>query len=320
MIVLIYFLLVLIFILLQAIFTCSEIAFISSNVFKLHHRIEKGDRGAKLAFKLISNPEKFLATILVGINLSVIVSSSLATLILIHLKVPNANFWITFLYVPFIVIFAELFPKNLGRLYKEKIICKLSFIIKLFEDILDPIVSVIERTTRIIIRIVTGKYNKRRSPFITKEEIKSMVREIQKYGILDRGEKKAIEDIFDLRQRKIKDVVTPLKKVVTLDYNDTYDAILQKIKEAGYTRYPVWKDKMIVGYINIFDLFYKKDDDWHKFIRPIIHIGKNQKLYEVFTTLKSNKENAALVIKGRKVLGLITLDDLVREIIISIVS
>ena len=70
---------------------------------------------------------------------------------------------------------------------------------------------------------------------------------------------------------------------------------------------------------NIFDLFYK-EGGWVNHIRQIKHVGESQKLYDVFTSLRTKKENMALVMRGNKILGMVTLEDIIREIITSIIK
>ena len=74
----------------------------------------------------------------------------------------------------------------------------------------------------------------------------------------------------------------------------------------------------IIGYLNIFDLFYQEEKDWRQLIRPISIVGASQKLYEVFSLLKNKKENIAVVMKGKKILGIVTLEDIIKEILTSL--
>ena len=164
------------------------------------------------------------------------------------------------------------------------------------------------------------KKRRYRSLFVTKEEIKLFVNEIQKQGGIDRGEKEAIEEVFEFRSDKIKDVCLSIKKVVAFDYTDSRKTVLSKIRKNSFTRYLVYKNKEIVGYVNIYDLFYNERSDWQVFIRTIPKVGFNQKLQEVFTRLKADRESMALVIKGRKAHGIITIHDITREIISAIIK
>ena len=308
------------FILLQGFFAASEIGFISSSLLKLRHRRDKGQKGADKAYNLISRPEKFLITTLVGTNISVVLSSSFITFFLIKLGVKNSNVWITLLFTPIVVIFAELIPKNIGRYFRESFSCSTANLIIFFERLFLPIVKSIEFVIKLLIRLIAGKSVKARSPFVTKEEIRLLIKEIEKEGGIDRGEKEAIEEVFELQQDKIKDVSMSLKKIVGVDYADSRDKILEVVNKSGFTRYPVFKNKEIIGYINIFDLFYNPDVKWDSLIRPITKVGVSQKIYEVLTTLKAKKESMALVYKGKRVYGIVTVQDLIRELISSIIK
>ncbi|MBU2437400.1 MAG: DUF21 domain-containing protein [Candidatus Omnitrophica bacterium] len=340
------------FIALQGFFAASEISFISSSLLRLQHRQDRGEKNAQRARQLLLEPEKFLVTILAGTNLCVVLSSSLLTFYLVKLGVDNPNIWITFFFTPLVVIFAELIPKNLGRYFKEDFSCRVVGVIAFFEKLFFPMVKSIRIVNKFSIKVFIKK-PKRDSFFVTKEEIKALVKEIEKEGGIDRGEKEAIEEVFELRSSKIKQACVGLRKIVALDYTDSYERILEVAKKNGFTRYPVFsastkgrrpafgmspegakgtslsysrrsalerKTKEIAGYINIYDLFYNPQKDWHALIRPIIKVGLNQRLYEIFIRLKSKKESIALVVKGEKIYGIVTHQDLIREIITSIVK
>jgi magnesium and cobalt exporter, CNNM family len=307
------------FVILQGFFTASEISFISSNLLKLRHRQNKGSKSAKRVYEMILKPEKFLATTLVGTNVSVVLSSSLLTFFLMRLGLKASNVWITFIFAPFVVIFAELIPKNIGRFFKEDFSCRVVSIVYFFERLFLPVVNFIDFISRFLVKVFIKK-KKHRSLFVTKEEIKLLVKEIERQGGIDKGEKEAIEEVFEFRSDKIKDVCLSIKKVVAFDYTDSRKTILDKIRKNSFTRYPVYKNKEIIGYVNIYDLFYNERKDWQVFIRTIPKVGFNQKLHDIFTRLKSERESIALVIKGRRAYGIITIHDITSEVITSIIK
>jgi CBS domain containing-hemolysin-like protein len=307
------------FVILQGFFAASEISFISSPLLTLRHRQAKGEIRAGRVYRLMLKPERFLATTLVGTNVSLVLSSSLLTSVFVKLGVNNSNLWATIVFTPIVVIFAELIPKNIGRYFRDDYSCAVVDIISFFEKMFAAVVLGIESVTRFILRGTTGKL-KRRSLFVTKEEIKSLVTEVAKEGGIDEGEKEAIEEVFEFRKDKVKDVCVLTKRIVGFDYTDSYERILEIIRGSGFTRYPVFHNKEIAGFINVFDIFYYPKKDWHSFIRPITKVGLNQNLSQVFTLLKSKKENIALVLKGNKLYGIITIEDLIGEIITSIIK
>ncbi len=314
-----YLLSCLIFVILQGFFAASEISFISSSALKLRHRQNKGDREARKVYEFILNPHRFLVTTLVGTNISLVLSTSFLTFFLINRGLRLSNLWITFIFTPIVVIFAELIPKNIGRFFKEDFSCQVVGLISFFEKLFLPIVKIIEAVSKFLVRIF-AREAKPRSFFVTKEEIKFLVKEIERQGGIDRGEKEAIEEVFEFRRDRIKDVCLRGKKIIAFDYTDSYKTILGVVKQYRFTRYPVYKNKEIIGYINIYDLFYQGGINWQQFIRPIVKVGFNQKLHQIFTKLKSQKESIALVLKGRKIYGIITLQDIIREIVTSIIK
>ena len=313
------FFVLLFFILLQGFFAASEMAYISSSLIKLRHRAAAAaDRGhkAEAAYKLISQPEKFFATTLMGINISAVISSSIITYILIRLNVQHSTLWTTIFFTPVIVIFAELIPKNAGRIYREDFACGTGHILNIFKAVFHPLIAVAERITLFFVKVIFKKTRKR-SQYVTKEELKSLIREVERQGVLEQGEKEAIEDVFSFRFRSVKDSCTPFSSLTLFDIRDGYNKIMFKAKTSGYTRYPVLNGKEITGYVNIYDLFYS-GEEWKKQIRPIMKVGENQKLYDVLKSMQKRKETIALVLKGRKTIGIVTLNDLIKEIISSI--
>ncbi len=308
-------------IILEGFFAASEISFISSSTLQLRHRQLKGDQKAKKVYEFIKNPERFLATTLVGTNVSLVLSTSLLTFILAEAGIENSNLWTTFIFTPFIVIFAELVPKNIGRFFSQNFSYKSVELIEFFTRLFSPIVITVEVASKALVRIFIKK-TRFRSPFVTKEEIKQLVREIEIQGGIDRGEKEAIEEVMGFRKDTVKDFCVKTKKIIAFDYTDSLSSIFAIVRKYRFTRYLVFRNKEVLGFVNIYDLFYSNqtDSNWQQFIRPITKVGFNQKLHEVFATLKNKRENIALVLKGKKTYGIITLEDIIREIVTVIIK
>lgn len=314
-----YIIISLIFFILSGFFSAAEIAFISSSRISLRHKKERKQKGAAKAYNYLLRPDRLLTTILIGVNLSNVLSASILTFLLIKLGIAKSNLWITFLFTPLVVVFADLVPKNVGRFYREDFSCKTVGLIKLFEILFFPLVKFTTFMNFLFKKTFLKKKNKT-SFFVTKEEIRLLAEQIQKEGEIDFGERRAIEEVFEFRENKVKDFCLKRKKIVGFDYTDSEQVLLATIKKYNFDRYPVYKNKEIIGYINIYDLFYNPGENWRKLIRPITKIGISQKLYQTFSTLQKKKESIALVIKGNKTYGMITLQDLTREILTSIVE
>ena len=314
-----YLLSCILFVVLHGIFAASEISFISSRLHNLRYRANKGDKNAKKVYELLLKPERFLATTLVGTNISLVLSSSLLTFFLIRIGVKDSNIWMTVVFTPFIVIFAELIPKNIGRFLREDFSCNVVKIIDFSEKIFLPIVGSIDIINKYLVKFFIRK-PKKRSLFVTKDEIRLLIKQIEKDGGIDRGEKEAIDEVFGFKSDKIRDIFVQRKNISAFDYTDSRETILKGLNKRKFTRYPIFKNRRIVGYINIYDLFYNPKENWQSFIRPIAKVGFNQNIQEVFTRLKNDKENLAMVIKGNKEYGIVTIQDIIGEILTVIVK
>jgi CBS domain containing-hemolysin-like protein len=143
------------------------------------------------------------------------------------------------------------------------------------------------------------------------------VREIAREGILEEQEREIIDSIFEFTIRRVGDIMVPNKFVVYVDYAEGEDSIKEKSKKYGFIRFPVFKNRELLGMINIFDFFYNVGD-WHNYIRPLRKVDINERLDVAFSQMQPNKESIAAVVKNNKVVGIFTMEDLMEEIVCSI--
>jgi putative hemolysin len=112
--------------------------------------------------------------------------------------------------------------------------------------------------------------------------------------------------------------MVPLKEAAYVQYKYSRQEVLDKAKVFGFTRLPVLEDKNIKGVVNIFDIFYNADDkDWHEFTRPLRTISFDERLDNVFSLMQPNKELMAVVTKDNLPVGILTMEDLIEEIVYS---
>ena len=301
---------------LEGFFSGSETALISSNLMRLMHLKEKGGKQAKVAYRLLKRPDRLLATTLVGTNLSVVLSSSLATFLFVRLFKDNGSLIATLVMIPLVLIVGEIIPKVLSRQNANRVVLLAAFPLNLFQKIFAPAVEFVSIFSGLIMRILRVK-GPQKNPFITKDEIKALITEIAKEGVLEEQEEETIHKIFEFTLTKTGDVMTPLNRVVSIDYTETVEQIKEKSKNFGFTRLPVFKNKQLEGLINIFDIFYK-DDDWRNFIRPIRQVDVNLRIDGLFSRMKTDKESMTAVVKDNKFVGIVTIEDIMEEVICKI--
>jgi len=300
---------------LQAFFSGTETALVSLNKMRLRSLVMKKNKKAVFVNKLLKSPDKFLATTLVGTNICIVIESVLATSLLIKIFGSKGPLIATVVITPLALLFGELLPKVIFKTYANKIVFHVAPILSFFQKILLPIISLIGFLVSIVLKIFGIKRTKKRI-FLSKDDLKLLVQEIAKEGVLEEEEEEAISDILKFRHIKVGEVMVTMNKVISVNYKETKEQIQNKTKEHGYTRFPVFKDKELEGIINIFDLFYN-EDNWQKYIRPMKHIYANQRIDRIFRELRLNKETMAAVMRKNKLIGIITMEDIMDEIELS---
>lgn len=301
------------FIILTGYFAGVETAFVCSDRYRLKSFNLKTYNKFKVYF---IDPERFFTTTLIGNNICVILASTFLTSFLLEKGVKDTELVNTLILTPLVLIFGEMFPKCIGRVFREKYIIKTSAFYLMWERIL--------RVLSFLIKKITVKV-KEKFQFSTKntwgsEDIKILISALQSTGEIDRSEKEAIDDVFSFYKKSVKDIVRTKNEVVAFDYSESKNIILERAAQARHTRYPVYRSQEVIGYINIFDLFYNESQNWRHFIRPITFVGANQKLGEVFSILTRKHESIAFVQRGSRKLGMVTLVDLMQEITNSIIK
>ena len=304
-----YITLSLLFLILAGFLAGIEISFVCTNPLK--QKSSKNKLYTKYIAKFSSNPERIFTVILVGTNIFIILSSTFTTLWLIRLKVPNPSLAVSVFFTPIVLLLAEMFPKTIGRSFKDKFTQRFIGLFSLIDTVLKPITVIINQTASWLLKAIPKK-----AAFTwDKDNIKILADTLYSQGAIEESEKEAIKDILGFSDDKIKEVMRPIQKTIAVDYIDSRRKILNIAKKYGFTRYPVYRSGKICGYINIYDLFYNEKEDWHRFIRKITIVGISQKFIDVFSLLQKKRETIAIIKKGNKTAGFVSLYDIMEKTI-----
>ena len=309
-----YILLILLALILEAFFSGSETAMVSCNRMRIRALYEEGNRSARIIWNLLQNPHRLLSTTLVGTNLCVVTESVLVTSLCVHFFRERGPLIAILIVVPIALVFGEMLPKVVFRLRANQILLKVAPGLVFFQKILFPAVAVVGFLANTAVRGL-GIKRTEKSPFLTKEDIKLLVQEIAREGILEDQEEETISRIFKFRHIMVSDVMVTMDKIISIDYNYTKAEIEEKARRYGFTRFPVFENKKLKGVVNIFDLFYH-EDDWHNHIRPLRHTYTNQRIDRLFSQMKPNKETMSAVMRNEKLVSIVTMEDIMEEIVL----
>ncbi len=267
--------------------------------------------------------DKMIATILVGNNLVNTAIATISTTILVHYLGGGTGLFISTLIITlFVVIFGELIPKIFATNHPEGVAFfarhVMSFMIALFT----PLTYVLTWISSGAIRLMGGNPH-HRSPLVTEEEIKMMVKIGKEEGYYGDSERKMLERIFHFDEISVDEVMTPLEQMAAVEINMEEPQIERIFLEEGHNRIPVYhKDKSnIVGIIYVRDLLYlfKHSELIHlsDLMSVPYFVTPAQKVAELMKEFLKRKTQIAIVRdpQTQKAVGLVTLEDLVEEIV-----
>ncbi|MCK4636287.1 MAG: HlyC/CorC family transporter [Methanomicrobia archaeon] len=303
---------------LSALFSSAETAFTHIDLLKVKYLVSTGNKRAKTLEKLKNDPERTLTTILIGNNLVNISASSIATSLAIDFfgskGIGVAVGVMTFL----ILVFGEITPKSYAIRKAESLAL---FVAPLF-DFLSKIFYPINIAFNGISNLFLGK-NVKNTPTFTEDEIKTLIDVGEEEGMIAEDEKEMITSIFEFGDTRIKEVMIPRVDMICAEAEETLKEVLNKAIKAGCSRLPVYKDTVdnIVGILYVKDLLkYLKDGNFNvsadKIKREAYFIPETKRADDLLREMQKKRVHMAIVISEYGgVMGLVTLEDLLEEIV-----
>ena len=324
-------LLLVILILINGVLSASELAFLSIEKFELDKMVRQRRKNAKKIRKVLEDPSSFLSTIQVGITLAGFLSSAFAASTFANkimesgFMIINKGFTNSFLIV-IITIILSYFTLVLGELVPKKIALSSPFkvaslsvtLINIMQVLFYPLIRLLSFSTDIVCKLLRIK---EQNNGFTEEDIKRIILTGTRDGIIEKKEQEYIFNIFQFNDTTVDKVMTPKEDCELINVNIKFGALLKRIKNTKYTRYPVYdKDtNNIIGIFNVKDyIMYKKDNDDFNLRNLLFKVKKfqyDEKIDDVFASMQKEHIQMAIVVKNKKFIGVVTLEDAVEEIL-----
>jgi len=328
---------ILLLIIFNGFFSASEIAVVTIRRSRIKQLVEEGSRNAKVLFELRKNPDRFLATIQIGVTLAGACASAIggATAVSVikpmleDLPVPlisaSAEAIALTLVIAFITYFSlvigELIPKAIALSNPEGVALFVAPIIESFSKLTDIGVKFLTLSTNFLLRPFGKKAFTERA-YISEEEIKLILEEGGEEGIFEPEEKKLIHGVFEFVDTFVKEVMIPAPQMVTVGINMTVDEVKAIIAEENFSRYPViGKDiNDIRGILYAKDFFNVLSSqgtvDIRKIVKPPFFVPETMKVSNLLREMQKKRIHMAIVIdEYGSVSGLVTLEDILEEIV-----
>jgi Mg2+/Co2+ transporter CorB len=308
--------------LLSAFFSSSETALMSLNPYRLRHLEQEGHRGAKIASNLLSRPDRLIGLILLGNNFVNIFASAIATVIGLKLLGENGIVVATFALTLIVLLFAEVTPKTMAALHPERVAFPASFILRPLLFTLYPLVWFVNLITNRMLRIFGVSPEEATSTAINTEELRVALMEAG--SMIPHRHKDMLMSILDLEHVTVNDVMIPRNEMEGLDINAPFTEIVRQLSHCGFTRLPVYKDSMdnIVGILHIRKVMHLIAQDnltpetLNGIIKEAYFVPESTPLNTQLISFQRKRRRTGLVIdEYGDLLGLITLEDIFREIV-----
>ncbi len=306
----------------SAYFSSSETAMMSLNRYRMKHLQRTGHAGARRASKLLEAPDRLIGVILIGNNFVNILAASIATSIAISLFGTPEPLITTGVLTLVILIFAEVTPKTIAALYPEKIAYPSSYLLTILLRLLHPIVFAVNVISNRLVSLLGFQPGQGDSHVLSKEELRTVVYESaermpqRRHGML--------LNILDLEKVTVNDILVPRNEVVGIDLDDDVDTILDQIGSTQHTRLPVYKGDIdnIVGLLHmrsISKLLKLENINKAAIIQETnepYFVPESTPLHtQLFNFQKHKKRLAVVVDEYGAVKGIVTLEDILEEIV-----
>ena len=309
-----------ILLILSGFFSMSETALMSLSKIRTRHMVEEGVKGAKLVQKLTEDPNKLLGAILIGNNIVNIGASAIATTLFVDLLGASGAGVATAVMTVLVLIFGEITPKSIAKQKSEKVSLIVSSPISVIVKVFKPFIGIFTAISSLFIRILGGD-PKATEPFITEEELKTMVGVSEEEGVLEDVEKEMIFNVFDFVDTQAKDVMVQRVDITAVDIDSTYEEVLDVIKSEQFSRIPVYNQTIddIIGILNVKDLIISDEDtegfSVSKYMREPFYTFEFKKIKELFKEMKKSRNHMAVVLdEYGGTVGIVTIEDLIEEV------
>ncbi len=303
--------------LLSTFFSGAETALTTVNKIRIRTLAEEGNKKAARILYLHERYAKMLSAILVGNNIVNIAASSLATILAMSINFPVGV--MTMILTLFVLIFGEITPKNVASAYSEKISLIVVDIILALTWVLTPVIFIINKLSDGLLFIL-GIDLDNVDHSMTENELRTVVDVSHEDGVIERSEKKIINNVVDFGDSRAKDIMIPRIDVTEVEIGASFEEVKEIFAEDKYSRVPVYAEDTdnVVGILHMKDVFLSMEKAFRvrDVMRTAYYTYEGKRTSELLLDMKKNSVTMAIVLNeyGASV-GIVTMEDLLEEIV-----
>ena len=316
-------------ILLNAFFVAAEYALVTARrtrIVELHHQ---GNRRARDVLKITADPPRFIAAMQLAVTLTSLAIGALGEQALAHafddflatvLAVVLAYLMLTYLHV----VLGELVPKGVALGHREGTALAVAVPVRVFFVVFRPLIWILQRSTEVVLRLLGLEPPGAEGEPLSEAELRMVVSQSTRGGEIEQQEQEMLYKVFDFADKEAKDVMVPRPEVVALSIDLPPEQCLEAVMDSPFTRYPVYRETLdnVVGILHVRDLFRAlRDRGMHEvtiadIIRAAHIVPETKDLAALLTEFRRTNQHMAIVVdEYGEMEGIVTLEDLLEEIV-----
>lgn len=319
-------LVVIICVLLSAFFAASETALTAASHAHMHTLEKEGDKRAGLVLRLLRQRNRMIAAMLLGNTLANIGGSAFTTSVLIVLIGENGAVYATFIMTALLLVFAEVLPKTLAINQPERISLGVVKVAGFFVAVFGPLLAGVEFFVRWLLKRAGVEVSHGRTVLSPYDELMSAVDILHEEGNVERNARDMFGGVLDLSVLHVSDVMIHRTKMLTIDADAPPQEIVREVLASSFTRMPLWRERSdnFIGVLHSKDLLRALnavDGDASKLViddvmLPPWFVPEATTLEDQLQAFLKRKTHFALVVdEYGEVMGLVTLEDILEEIV-----
>ena len=318
-----------ILILLNAFFVAAEYGLVTARrtrIIELHH---EGNRRARDVLRITGDPPRFISAMQLGVTLTSLgigalgehaLSAAFDPLMATAIAITLAYLILTF----FHVVIGELVPKGVALGHSERTALAVSSPVRAFFFLFNPLIWVLQRSTEVVLRALGLQPPGAEDDVHSEAELRMLVSQSTQHGEIEEQEQEMLYKGFDFADKEVADVMVPRPEVVALSIDLPPEQCLEAVMDSPYTRYPVYRESLdhVVGVLHVRDLFsalrQRGMDDVRveELVRPTHIVPETKDLAALLTEFRRTNQHMAIVVdEYGEMEGIVTLEDLLEEIV-----
>ncbi|MCW2307120.1 HlyC/CorC family transporter [Rhodobium gokarnense] len=311
---------------LSAFFSGSETALTAASRARMHQLEKTGDRRAEIVSRLIATRERLIGALLLGNNLVNILASALATSVLITLFGDAGVAYATLIMTLLVLVFAEVLPKTWAIGDPDRFAIAVSPLVRIIVFVFGPLIAGIEIFVRWLLRAFGAVVDENQAVLSAREELRGAVDLQHLEGGLIKAERDRLGGLLDLSELEVSDVMVHRTNMEMLNADDPPEKLVDAILSSSFTRLPLWQGEQenIVGVIHAKDLLRSLAEvhwdatklDFNAVIAAPWFVPDTTNLHDQLNAFLRKKTHFAMVVdEYGEVMGLVTLEDILEEIV-----